>query len=199
MKMLMVAGVDLAVDDLGVIGDNDSSNCWRRIAEQHTDAEFDTLVLFHVTLLGLFFRDPGFRVWDVWASISYNYSHDSIHCGDRYDAYFDDVFHGYIWLILLMYTRCCYTLPSIWTSFWCLWLLVITIMLYYSGYVACFWLHIMRVGSSYWVLCYSYQYRSFTLLFSWRTCIVTLTVSCFNSIDRILCYGLSIQPRFCWV
>ena len=27
MKMLMVAGVDLAVDDLGVVGDNDSSNC----------------------------------------------------------------------------------------------------------------------------------------------------------------------------
>ena len=136
--MLMVAGVDLAVDDLGVIGDNDSSNCWRRIAEQHTDAEFDTLVLFHVTLLGLFFRDPGFRVWDVWASISYNYSHDSIHYGDRYGAYFDDVFQGYMWLILLMYTRYCHTLPSIWTSFRSLWLLVITIMLYYSGQVAFF-------------------------------------------------------------
>ena len=77
------------------------------------DAEFDTLVLFHVTLLGLFFRDPGFRVWDVKASISNNYSHDSIDCGDRYGAYFDDVFHGYMWLILLMYTRYGYTLPSI--------------------------------------------------------------------------------------
>ena len=73
MKMLMVAGVDLAVDDLGVVGDNDSSNCWRRIPKQHTDVEIDTPVLFHVTLLGLFFRDPGFHVWDVWASISYNY------------------------------------------------------------------------------------------------------------------------------
>ena len=50
MKMLMMAGVDLAPDDLGFVGDNDSSNCRRRIAEQHTDAEIDTPVLLKESL-----------------------------------------------------------------------------------------------------------------------------------------------------
>ena len=27
MRMIMVAGIDPAVDDLGVVGDNDSSSC----------------------------------------------------------------------------------------------------------------------------------------------------------------------------
>ena len=97
------------------------------------------------------------RLSDVWASISFDYSHDSIRCGDCYGAYFDDVSHGYMWLILLMFIPDIVThYLQIWTSFRYIWLLVITIMLYYPGYVTFLWSHIMVVGSSYWILSYTY-------------------------------------------
>ena len=54
-----------------------------------------------------------------------------------------------------VYTRYSDKLPSIFNLVSIYLLLVITIMLCYSGYVTFLELHIMVVGSFYWILCYT--------------------------------------------